>query len=137
MKTNKHRGYAPRSRAGLLISCTGFALLAATAVVPALASVVDATMGFGVVVAVVIVVSLPRLIPVGASWIRAEMPRTLATVVFVVSGAAAFLATTVGTTSGAVMATCLAVGILTTLLSVAVGSPPSPRCPSPGERPGP
>ncbi|MFS0729156.1 hypothetical protein ABC270_03640 [Curtobacterium sp. 1P10AnD] len=124
MTANKHRGYAPRSRAGLLISCSGFALLAVTAINPALARAVDSTMGFGFVVAVVVVVSLPRLIPVGQSWARAAMPKTFATTTFVASGAAALVAVTVGPSCGSVLWPCLsATAILAAVLTVAVRAP--------------
>ena len=95
MTTTTRPSYAPRTRGGLLISCLGFAALAASAAVPALAAAVGPVMGVGFVVAIMVIVSVPRLIRPEPTWSRAALPRTFATAVFIGSATVALIALTV------------------------------------------
>lgn len=101
MTTTTQPSYAPRTRGGLLMSCLGFAALAASTAVPALAAVVRPVMGIGFVVAIAAIAYVPRLIRPGRTWSRTALSRTFATVVFVGSAAVALIAVTVGTSDGA------------------------------------
>lgn len=92
MTITTQRSYAPRTRGGLLISCLGFAALAASTVVPALTAAVGPAMGLGFVIAILVIVAVPRMITPGPTWTRAALPGTFATIVFIGSGAVALAA---------------------------------------------
>ncbi|MFZ7088858.1 hypothetical protein [Curtobacterium sp. RRHDQ10] len=103
MITTTQPSYAPRTRAGLLISCVGFAALAASAVIPILADALGPVMGVGFAVAVVVIVYVPRLIRPGSTWWRAPLPRVFATMVSIGAAVAALIAVAVRTSGGSLV----------------------------------
>ena len=120
--------YAPRTRAGLLISCAGYAFLAASAVVPALASALGPVTGVGYVLAVLVVAYVPRLIRPGSTWLRVSLPRGLATAVSIGAAVVALAAVTARTSGAAPAwssgATALIVAVM---VLVALAAPERPR----------
>lgn len=122
--TSTQTSYAPRTRAGLLISCIGFGTLAATSVVPALAAAVSPMIGIGFVAAVLVIVYVPRLIRVGPTWSRSALPKTFATVVFSTSGIAALAAVTVSLSSDTIVSSYVAMAVIVgEIVGVAVATP--------------
>lgn len=88
------RTYAPRTRGGLLISCVGFAVLAASLIVPGLADLLGPVMGIGFVLAVAVIASVPKLVRPGRTWFRATLPARAATAALVGPGVVALVAVT-------------------------------------------
>lgn len=130
MATTTQPSYAPRTRAGLLISCLGFAVLAASLAVPALADALGPVMGFGFVVAVVITVYVPRLIPPGRTWLRAPLPRVFATIVSVGSAAVGVIAVTARMSGGTAVWGWGAVAVIVLgMIVVALAAPEGTRSP--------
>ncbi|WIB79020.1 hypothetical protein DEJ28_07950 [Curtobacterium sp. MCPF17_002] len=93
--------YAPRTRAGLLLSCAGFAVLAASTALPAIEALVGPVMGLGFVVALLVIVSVPRAIRPGRTWLTAPLPARLAAATFAGVGIVGVASVTAGTSSGA------------------------------------
>jgi hypothetical protein len=120
--------YAPRTRVGLLISCSDFGVLAASAVVPGFQDVVDPVMGVGFVLAVVTIVYVPRLIRPGSTWLRASMSRPLATSVFVGAGILAMTAAAVRSPDGAIpLGSAATAAIILGMFLVALAAPARER----------
>lgn len=94
MTTSIARTYAPRTRGGLLIGCVGFAVLAASLIVPGLADLLGPVMGIGFVLAVAVIASVPKLVRPGRTWFRATLPARAATAAFVGPGVVALAAVT-------------------------------------------
>jgi hypothetical protein len=105
------RNYAPRTRGGVLISCTGFATLAASASVPALEDAIGPVMGLGFVVAVLTTAWVPRLIRPGRSWLRSVLPSRTCTIAYVAAAGLALVAVETHTTvAGFLVAAAILVG---------------------------
>jgi hypothetical protein len=97
--TNTSRGtahYAPRTRGGLLVSCIGFAALAASSTSPGQADAVSPVMGLGFVAAILSTVYLPRLIRPGAGWCRSTLPARTCATAYVTAGLIALAAAVAG-----------------------------------------
>lgn len=122
--------YAPRTRAGLLINCLGFAVLAASVAVPALADALGPVMSFGFVAAVVTAVYVPRLVPPGRTWLRAPLPRAFATVVSVGSAAVGVIAVTARMSDATVVWGWGAVAVIVLgMIFVSLAAPEGARSP--------
>lgn len=128
MATMTQTSYAPHARVGLLISCFGFAALALSTAIPALAAAVGPVMGVGWVVVIITIVYVPRLIRPGRSWVRARLPRALATSVFVGSAVVALIAVTVHMSNGSsAWGYAATTAILGAALSAALAKPEGVR----------
>ncbi|KQO61326.1 hypothetical protein [Curtobacterium sp. Leaf261] len=112
MATVTKLGYAPRTRAGLMISCTGFAVLAASTSVRVVADVITPVMGVGFVLAVLFIVYLPRTIRPGRTWLRAELPHALTTLAFVGAAVVALTAVAVGALTNTTLWGCAATAVI-------------------------
>lgn len=115
LTSRRTASYAPRTRGGIVISCIGFASLAASTATPEQADVISPVMGLGFVLAILITVYAPRLIRPGASWCRSVLPSATCTAVYVSAGALSLAAVVTrlmsGThTTGLVVAAIIMVG---------------------------
>jgi hypothetical protein len=113
------RNYAPRTRGGVLTSCTGFAVLAASASVPALEAAIGPVMSLGFVAAVLTTAWVPRLIRPGRSWLRSVLPSRICTIAYVAAAVLALGAVVTHTTVAGFLAAAaiLVGGTLVTVLA--------------------
>lgn len=124
MTTVTRSSYAPRTRAGLLISSLGFAALAAPGVAPAMDAAVSPVMGIGFVAAILLTSTVPRLIRPGRTWFRAPVQRGFATAVFVGSAVVALIAATLRVCHGPIVWGHVATAVLVLGAVVVAALPP-------------